>query len=66
MTADSKGNEIKAGSIVKAKGSSIQRKVLTYNNGSITTDGKYIKALRLGSHRHDWTFILIKNVEVVS
>ena len=63
---DMNGIEIKAGSLVKSKGSSIVRVVLANNDGSIDKlDGKGIRALRLGSHSQDWVFLMVRNVEVV-
>lgn len=64
---DSKGNEIKVGSLVKAKGSSIIRVALADSNtGAVMVwNNNYIRALRKDSHSQDWTFLKIQNVEVV-
>lgn len=63
---DSKGRTIKAGSLVKSKNSNIIREVLSYTDGSIVTSfNSRIRALRIGSHHQDWTFLKPSNVEVV-
>ena len=63
---DMNGIEIKAGSLVKSKGSSIVRVVIANQDGSIEQlDGKSIRALRKGSHSQDWVFLRAHNVKVV-
>jgi len=63
---DMNGVEIKAGSLIRSKGSSIVRVVIASNDGSIEQlDGKSIRALRKESHSQDWVFLRAHNVEVV-
>jgi hypothetical protein len=67
MTAvlDRKGNEIKVGSMVKSKGSSILRLVsrISHTSGP-NKDQVVLKAHRID--KLDWTFLLASNSEVVS
>jgi hypothetical protein len=67
MTAvlDRKGNEIKIGSMVKSKGSSILRMVsaIHYNSGP-SMDAVVLKAHRID--KTEWTFLVPRNAEVVS
>jgi len=62
---DRRGNEIKVGSMVKSKGSSILRLVarINYHSGP-NQDQVVLKAFRVG--KGDWTFLLANNAEVVS
>jgi hypothetical protein len=63
---DSKGNEIKVGSLVQAKGSSIVRVALADETGKVQVwQQDYIRAQRKDSHSQDWTFLMLKNVEVI-
>lgn len=65
MTAvlDRKGNEIKIGSIVKAKGSSINRMVVSIDHKSGPNhDQVVLRAYRVD--KNDWTFLLAYNAEV--
>lgn len=67
MTAviDRKGNEIKIGSMVKSKGSSILRLVahIDHNSGP-DKDQVVLKAHRID--KGDWTFLLAYNAEVIA
>ena len=66
---DSKGNEIKVGSLVKAKRSSVVREVLRYTNDSFATPSRdctlIMRAKRQGSHSQDWTWLQVDRCEVV-
>lgn len=66
---DSKGNEIKIGSLVMAKKSSVVREVLGSENGqfifSFTGKTQVIRAKRQGSNSQDWAWLRVDLCEVV-
>ena len=65
LVLDRKGNEIKVGSMVKAKGSSIVRLVTHIDlNSGPNHDAVILNAKRID--KSDWTRLLASNAEVVA